>query len=136
MFDNWKKLVKPGDIVLHLGDIAVWYPIGTDVAWGRKVSKLPGQKYLIRGNHDKHFTDKQWKKFGFTVIPEFRQNKVSFSHEQMIDGEWEVNIHGHSHHHAPFGLYTKFGRLYYNASIEGMKYKPRRLGSILKEIKG
>ena len=133
MLRNWLRLVKRDDVVLHLGDVIVWY--GSEFTWADKVKKLPGNKYLILGNHDKHFTNEAWLKYAdMTVIEPFQQNKVYFSHELQIEGTWEVNIHGHSHNHAPFNTYMSFGSLYYNASIEGMRYAPRRLGTILKEI--
>ena len=50
--ENWRDLVKPEDVVL----------LGGDISWGLKlqdaiydldwISKLPGRKILIKGNHD------------------------------------------------------------------------------------
>jgi calcineurin-like phosphoesterase family protein len=133
MMRNWKKLVKSDDVILHLGDVTVWY--GLINTWAKRVKSLPGIKYLIRGNHDEQWTDEQWLfAAGMTVIEPFQQNKIYFSHEPLEEGNWEVNIHGHSHGHAPYRTYMKFGLTYYNASIEGMNYKPVRMKSILKEI--
>lgn len=135
MIENWKKLVKPNDVILHMGDVAIWYDEYAADFWAKRAAKLPGIKYLILGNHDKHYTNAQWKKYGFEVIKPFQQNKLYFSHEATKKiGTWEVNIHGHSHQHAPFGIYEGLGCRYYNASIEGMRYKPVRMKTILKHI--
>jgi calcineurin-like phosphoesterase family protein len=134
----WKKLVKKEDVILHLGDVIVWY--GLHNTWAKEVLKLPGRKFLILGNHDLDlkWTNEEWiSKTGMTVIEPFQQGKTYFSHEPLIEiQDWtvELNIHGHSHNHMPAGHYMKFGLSFYNASIEGMSYKPRRLGEILKEV--
>jgi calcineurin-like phosphoesterase family protein len=130
---NWKKSIKKTDIVLHLGDVTVWY--GSQFFWAKQVGKLPGHKFLIRGNHDDQWTDDQWfSKCGMTVIPPFLQNKLYFSHEPVVEGDWQINVHGHTHNHTPFKYYWRFGSEYYNASIEGMDYKPVRMRQILKDI--
>lgn len=49
---NWKKLVKPEDIVLLGGDIS-WAmqlsEVESDLLW---IDKLPGKKIMIKGNHE------------------------------------------------------------------------------------
>ncbi len=49
---NWKQLVAPDDLVLVAGDIS-WAlktdEVKADLDW---IGKLPGQKIMIRGNHD------------------------------------------------------------------------------------
>lgn len=49
MVERWNKVVKPGDLVYHLGDFALCAPERA-VALARR---LNGQKFLIFGNHDK-----------------------------------------------------------------------------------
>lgn len=131
---NWKKYVKPDDVILHLGDVTVWY--GNHYTWANEVNKLPGIKYMIRGNHDEQWTNEEWyERAGMIVIPPFQQNKIFFSHESLMpSGTWDVNVHGHSHNHEPYRAYMKFGLMYYNASIEGMNYRPVRMKTILKEL--
>lgn len=48
MMENWNKVVKPGDIVYHLGDVLM----GDKDAFLPKWQKLNGTKRLIVGNHD------------------------------------------------------------------------------------
>lgn len=135
MLSAWKRLIKKNDQVLHLGDLCVWYGFRRN-HWLKECYKLKGDKYIIWGNHDvdQKLTKSTFeKRTGFKVIPEFRQGDVFFSHEPTQDtGLWTVNIHGHVHNHAPFGLYQRSGNNLFNASIEGMNYRPWRLGDILK----
>ena len=52
MADNWDSVVKPEDLVLIAGDICwanKFYQAKEDIEW---ISKRPGKKVLIRGNHD------------------------------------------------------------------------------------
>ena len=47
--ENWNSLVKPDDMVFHLGDFC----FGTLEHWKSIRSRLNGSIRLIRGNHDK-----------------------------------------------------------------------------------
>ena len=49
MVENWNSLVKPNDIVFHLGDFC----FGSIDNWKAIRSRLNGTIRLIRGNHDK-----------------------------------------------------------------------------------
>jgi len=49
---NWEKLVKPGDLVVIAGDISWAMKLEDalkDLDW---IDQLPGDKLIIRGNHD------------------------------------------------------------------------------------
>lgn len=50
--ENWKKIVKPEDLVLIAGDISWALKLDKaliDLNW---IDKLPGRKVMIKGNHD------------------------------------------------------------------------------------
>jgi calcineurin-like phosphoesterase family protein len=53
MIERWNKVVKPGDIVYHLGDLM----LGPGKTLGYRLAKLfirlHGEIFLIRGNHDR-----------------------------------------------------------------------------------
>ena len=51
ILDNWAKTVQPSDIVYHLGDVCL---ASRDYALSiaQKLKTLPGQKFLVPGNHD------------------------------------------------------------------------------------
>ena len=53
MITNWKRLVLPEDLVIHLGDVA-WGFLAKDKVLLDWMSDLPGTKFLIKGNHDSH----------------------------------------------------------------------------------
>lgn len=50
LVQNWNKVVKPQDVVYHLGDFA----FSENIEYTQKfINKLNGSIHLIKGNHDK-----------------------------------------------------------------------------------
>ena len=49
MLAEWIRHVADDDPILHLGD--VWFKTNND--WADILSRMPGKKYLILGNHDR-----------------------------------------------------------------------------------
>lgn len=87
IIERWNAVVRPGDIVYHLGDFAL--------SWGRKhqgtidalLGRLCGNKWLIVGNHDRD-----------EVRKNPRWNKVTPYHELKLDlggphKQWIVLCH-------------------------------------------
>lgn len=89
---NWKKLVQPEDLVIHLGD----------VEWkGNIINTLPGKKILVRGNHDTN-TDSWYMNNGFEfVCDSFVLNRYGvnalFTHKPELFHSYDINICGHTH---------------------------------------
>lgn len=50
LIERWNSVVKPDDIVFHLGDFA----FASSVRWKEIIQRLNGHIYLIVGNHDEH----------------------------------------------------------------------------------
>lgn len=48
LINNWNSVVKPDDIVFHLGDFA----FASNSRWKEIIQRLNGHIYLIVGNHD------------------------------------------------------------------------------------
>lgn len=48
LINNWNEVVRPNDIVWHLGD----FGMGADVPASAFASRLNGEIHLIEGNHD------------------------------------------------------------------------------------
>lgn len=148
----WREQVQEDDIVLHLGDLVV-YPKGE--AW-RYLDGLPGQKYLLLGNHDKEQRS-FYAKWGFTVLdrPEIHwqevvdhrgrrhQNPCLYWHSPT-DGkrilfthypdparlDWSVNVHGHIHNDRR--AYDSLPeRDYRNVGVEVVDFAPQRLRDVL-----
>ena len=68
--ENWEKTVKDDDYILIAGDIS-W---GTYLAESKKdydfINKLPGNKIIIKGNHDYYYDTKiKMEKF-------FKDNRI------------------------------------------------------------
>lgn len=49
LIQNWNMVVKPDDIVFHLGDFA----FGGSAIWNTTLDQLNGDIILIQGNHDR-----------------------------------------------------------------------------------
>lgn len=103
----WNDTVLPSDIVYHLGDLsfATKYDVVADF-----VSSLKGQKFLIKGNHDRtEFLDRlkadnliqNWYDYKEIKIGE---NKVVLFHfpisawHQQHRGSWHLCGHSHGAH--------------------------------------
>ena len=93
MVKRWNERVRPKDKVYHLGDVVI----------NRKaldiMSRLNGDKVLIRGNHDifkledytKYFRDVR----GYHVMSGMILSHIPI-HEDSL-GRFGVNVHGHLH---------------------------------------
>jgi len=137
MVGNWASRVGERDQILHLGDVSMG---GTEVRqrWLNIIKRLPGEKYLLMGNHDKAKDD--FAGAGFTVLEEFVTKGIAFSHrpatEDRYDEEgndWVVNIHGHTHANvydpAHDGILLK-DRKYINVCVEHTNLSPVQLGQV------
>jgi calcineurin-like phosphoesterase family protein len=66
LIHNYNSVVKPDDIVIVVGDcIFKQKPEYFDL-----LEKFNGHKVLIRGNHDRIFSDEQFSKYFYQIIPE------------------------------------------------------------------
>jgi calcineurin-like phosphoesterase family protein len=128
MVKRWQRAIKPGDRILHLGDLC--HQDGYDEFREKVVPELPGRKYIVLGNHDEREWD--YRGMGFTVLKPFtvmyRDYKVSFAHRpKELDPERDtkrIHIHGHIH-----SLEPKWGNI--NVSVERLDYRPHRVTRLL-----
>jgi calcineurin-like phosphoesterase family protein len=114
---NWQKTVKKNDMIYILGDFA----FGNKERIKYFVSRLPGRKFLILGNHDNHSV-KFYHDVGFEFVskwPIIIDQFFILSHEPMYmnDSMPYLNIHGHIHS-------KKMTGNYYNVSVEQINYTP------------
>ena len=102
MLDNWNDTVKPGDTVIHCGDVL----FGMDkVDWlEANFAKLPGNKRLVLGNHDNikqlapFFKDIQlWINLPGLVLTHMPLHEQTLAETRRWDGITPLNVHGHIH---------------------------------------
>lgn len=91
---NWNNVVGPKDKVYHLGDVVInrsALPI---------LSRLNGEKRLIKGNHDNFRAEEYLKYFtdirGTHPLDDFILSHIPL-HPTYVKERWIGNIHGHLH---------------------------------------
>ena len=125
LLQRWNDTVAPGDVVLHLGDLALG-PIQQSLAF---TAQLHGRRYLVPGNHDRVSPATQsqraierfvplYEQAGWTILPEIvqgtrRGRRLLASHYPYFGDTHDVErhashrppdhglplIHGHTHAH-------------------------------------
>lgn len=131
MLEKWNSVVKPGDIVYHLGDVVIGSKEEFKTLW----PKFNGSKRLIVGNHDDipflssggFFKKVQmWRMFPefglmFSHVPLHSSSLLRHIDKTKLypDGcETMLNVHGHIHQNpSPEGPYR-------NVSVEAINYTP------------
>jgi calcineurin-like phosphoesterase family protein len=90
---EWNSVVRPGDRVYHLGD----------VAFGKKhlalLNRCNGRKHLIKGNHD-IYPIKEYLKYFYEVSACRRFDEGILTHIPVHPDElhrFKINVHGHTH---------------------------------------
>lgn len=143
---RWNKIIRPDDTIYVLGDLTLGkysdiYPI---------VTSLNGNRYLIRGNHDK-FTHSQYLRLGFKAIFQevvFKQigrtlrlshypykptglhrifaykSELRFLDQRPLKRSNEILIHGHCH-----GKY-KFRNRSIHVGVDAWNYRPVSLKEV------
>ena len=110
---NWNEIVKPDDIVYHLGDLMLG-----DNAYGMEcIKQLNGKIRLIRGNHD---TDARWQLYntlpniellGWADVIKYNKYKFYLSHHITQTSNLEkspdlrmhlLGLYGHTHQKKEF----------------------------------
>ena len=135
MIERWNSVVKQGDIVYHLGDVAMLNTLEDEQWFKKNWPRLNGSKRLIVGNHDdiKFLSSGGFfKKVGmWRMFPEFglMLSHVPLHISSLLrmnkpDGVWPddceplLNLIGHIHQNpAPEGPYR-------NVCVEVTNYTP------------
>ena len=116
MVENWNAVVRPCDLVYHLGDV-VMHKHSLAI-----VKRLNGHKRLVLGNHD-GFVVKAYQQAGFQKIFGSRKlDNLLLTHipvHPLSIPQWALgNVHGHIHER------DSFGPRYLNVSVERTNYAP------------
>ena len=143
MVEAWNERVRPNDKVYHLGDVVI----------NRKslsiMSRLNGDKVLIRGNHD-IFKDTDYREHFRELRAYHVMNGMILSHIPVHPeslGRFGVNIHGHLHANRVKkirGVNARTGELlysdendvrYHNVSVEQLPdFAPILFEDVIKRI--
>ena len=142
MIQRWNDRVRPNDKVYHLGDVVI----------NRKalktLSRLNGDKVLIRGNHD-IFPDVEYREYFRELRAYHVMNGMILSHIPLHNdslGRFGVNIHGHLHANRvkkARGVDAKTGAILYNdkpdvryhcVCVEQTDYTPILFEDVIKRI--
>lgn len=142
MVEAWNKRVRPNDKVYHLGDVVI----------SRKnlsiLSRLNGDKVLIRGNHDIFKLEDYTQYFrdirGYHVMNGLILSHVPVHSESLA--RFGANIHGHLHANRvmkPQGVDSHSGEIlyskeidsrYFNVSVEQIDFTPILFEEACKKI--
>ena len=143
MVKRWNETVRPNDKVYHCGDVVI----------NRKalkiMSRLNGDKVLIRGNHD-IFRDDEYREHFRELRAYHVMNGMILSHIPIHEaslGRFGCSIHGHLHANRVMkarGVDARTGDIlysdeidprYYNVSVEQTDFAPILFEDVLKKIK-
>lgn len=93
LVENWNRVVKPVDKIYHLGDVVI----------NRKalktLSRLNGEKVLIKGNHD-IFRLEEYTPYFKDIRAYHVLSGMIFSHIPVHESaltRFGINVHGHLH---------------------------------------
>ena len=117
MVAAWNDRVRPTDKVYHLGDVVINRRALTTL------SRLNGDKVLIRGNHD-IFRDDEYRQYFRELRAYHVMNGMILSHIPVHSeslGRFGVNIHGHLHANRvmkPRGVDARTGEILYSDAID------------------
>lgn len=97
--ENVRRIVKPEDCLIHLGDVGIDKAEGPD-GFMKYVRSWPGKKILVRGNHDQKSCG-YYMEHGFDFACDMMVFRgVLLTHkpwlEELPEGT-HVNVHGHLH---------------------------------------
>lgn len=138
LLDSWNSVVKPGDLVYHLGDVFM----GDKDTFERDWPKFNGSKRLVFGNHDDpkylmrgSFFQKggMWRMFAEHNILATHtcQHPLGLFRGKDLEKPM-LNVHGHIHRlDSPIGPY-------FNISVEKTNYVPmhiEEIGAIAKDYR-
>jgi len=117
MIAKWNERVKPSDKIYHLGDVVI------NRRALKTLSRLNGDKVLIRGNHD-IFRDEEYREYFRELRAYHVMNGLILSHIPVHEaslGRFGCNIHGHLHANRVMkarGVDARTGEILYSDEID------------------
>ncbi len=138
LIENWNALVKPGDVVYHLGDFSMYKLKPSEEIKKVEVilSRLNGQKHHLYGNHDKEAVNKakgwvsqqHYKEIKVDVGEKRRKKIVLFHYPITVwngahHGSWHLYAHCH-------GTLMPINTTHIDVGVPCWDYKPVHLDTI------
>lgn len=126
---RWNETVRPRDKVYHLGDVVM------SKKSLETVSRLNGDKVLIKGNHD-IFKLSDYTKYFRDIRGSHVMSGMILTHIPVHDSNlyrFGVNIHGHLHSNRIMRDGVIDNR-YFSVCVEQIEYRPISLEEVKKKI--
>lgn len=149
LITNWNSVVKPDDIVFHLGDFA----FASNGGWKRIIQRLNGHIFLIVGNHDEvrypgHQTFDLFEGVASQMVLKIDGRTVYLNHYPFLcyggaykqDKYAVVQLYGHVHS-GPHNTGLDVDRLkltfpyQYDVGVDNNNYTPVSWEQIVKILK-
>lgn len=130
MVENWNRVVSPTSTIYHLGDVAI------NRRHLHTLSRLNGDKVLIKGNHD-IFKLKDYLPYfrdirAYHVVDRCILSHVPI-HRDSIN-RFKGNIHGHLHGNRVMTLDQTIDPAYFSVCVEQINYTPIPLDEALQRL--
>lgn len=120
MVSNWNSVVSPKDKVYHLGDVVI------NRKHLKTLSRLNGEKVLVKGNHDIFRIDEYLQYFkdvrGYHVLDKFLMSHIPIHPVEL--GRFAGNIHGHLHSNTVLHHDGAVDKRYTCVCVEQINYTP------------
>ena len=136
LINNWNKVVSDNDRVYIVGD----FSFSRDV--DKYISRLTGEKFLIKGNHDKDIIKKLQHRQKFVDIKDIYRvydgdNKIVLCHYPLV--EWDgffrgvKHFYGHIHNNTENATYQIMKSIpnAYNVGADILDYTPREYDEVV-----
>ena len=96
---NWRKLISPGDTVVLAGDTSWAMNLNDTKADFAFIQNLPGQKWLLKGNHDYWWASKKkmddfFTAHGFNTLHILHNNHYAFGQYGICGTRGWVSMQG------------------------------------------
>ena len=143
IIERWNKIVKPNDIVYHLGDVF----LNNSEVGIECMKRLNGQIFMIWGNHDtdnkKNLLARECHILGgwYSYLIKYGKFSLYLSHYPSITANYDekhfnqhvINLHGHTHQQKNF-LYAD-NPFMYHVGMDSHNCMPVHIDEIITEIK-
>lgn len=144
IIENWNKIVKPGDLVYHLGDVML-----SDNKKGIECfNRLNGEIFVIWGNHctdnRKNLLAAECPHFRggwYAYLIKYEKLSIYMSHYPTLTANYDekhfsqhvIALHGHTHQQANF-LYPN-NPFCYHVGMDSHDCKPVNIEEIIGEVR-